>query len=67
MSKGGSGDVLTGVIAALVAEGMTPFEAAALGVFLHGKAGEAASAEKGVYSVLARDIANAINPEKCNF
>ena len=67
MSKGGSGDVLTGVIAALVAEGMTPFEAAALGVFLHGKAGEAASAEKGAYSVLARDIANAINPEKCNF
>lgn len=67
MSKGGSGDVLTGVIATLIAEGMTPFEAAALGVFLHGKAGETASAEKGAYSVLARDIANAINPEKCNF
>lgn len=67
MSKGGSGDVLTGVIAALIAEGMEPFEASSLGVFLHGKAGETASREKGAYSVLARDIANAINPEKCNF
>lgn len=56
MAKGGSGDVLTGMIAALIAQGMAPKEAAPMGVYVHGLAGEAAGRQKGAYSVLATDI-----------
>lgn len=60
MAKGGSGDVLTGVITGLLAQGMDAFEASCLGVFLHGLAGDSARNERGVYSVLARDLAEHI-------
>lgn len=60
MAKGGSGDVLTGVIAALAAQGMEPEEAARMGVYIHGLAGEAAARQKGSYSVLARDLIDGI-------
>ncbi len=60
MAKGGSGDILTGLIAALAAQGMKPEAAAYMGVYLHGLAGEAAAEQKGSYSVLARDILNAV-------
>ncbi|MDR0870226.1 MAG: NAD(P)H-hydrate dehydratase [Planctomycetaceae bacterium] len=43
MATGGSGDVLTGIITSLLAQGFTAFEAAQLGVFLHGAAGDAAA------------------------
>ncbi len=56
MAKGGSGDVLTGVIAGLLAQGMEPEAAAQAGVFINGLAGEAAAKKNGRYSVLARDI-----------
>lgn len=56
MSKGGSGDVLTGVIAALAGQGCAPWESAYLGVYLHGCGGDHAKEEKGIYSVLARDL-----------
>ncbi len=56
MSKGGSGDVLTGIIAGLCVQGMAPGIAAALGVYLHGLAGELMSSRKGYYSVLASDL-----------
>lgn len=56
MSKGGSGDVLTGIIAGLCVQGMVPGMAAALGVYLHGLAGEVMSSRKGYYSVLASDL-----------
>ena len=56
MSTGGSGDVLTGVIAALIAQGMPLFDATALGVYIHGLAGDAAADELGEYSVMASDI-----------
>ncbi|MDR2076915.1 MAG: NAD(P)H-hydrate dehydratase, partial [Desulfovibrio sp.] len=59
LGVGGSGDVLSGVCAALAASGLPPLEAACLGVHLHGRAGEILAREhpKGR---LARDIANAI-------
>ena len=56
MSTGGSGDVLTGIIAALVAQGMPLFEATTLGVYLHGLAGDSAADELGEYSIMASDI-----------
>ncbi len=56
MATGGSGDVLTGMIAALVAQGLTLSQAAKSGVFLHGLAGDRASELRGAASMLAGDI-----------
>lgn len=55
MASGGMGDVLTGTIAGLLAQGLGPFEAARLGVCLHGAAGDAAAAE-GERGLLATDL-----------
>lgn len=55
MAKGGSGDVLTGVIGALLAQGLEPAQAAYGGAYLCGKAGERASAAKGEHSMTAED------------
>lgn len=60
MATGGSGDALCGVIAALMAAGKEPFSAAALGVFLHGAAGDKAAAETGCTSMMVRDILRAV-------
>ena len=60
MATGGSGDVLTGMIAAFLAQGMEPYEAACLGVYIHGLAGDKAAREKGTYSMMAGDIVNSI-------
>ena len=60
MATAGSGDVLTGMIAALLAQGMSPFAAAAVGVRAHGMAGDAAAEELGEYSLMASDIINFI-------
>jgi len=56
MATGGSGDVLTGVIAGLVAGGMDGFDAARLGAHVHGLAGDIAAREVGEVSLLAGDI-----------
>jgi len=56
MAKGGSGDVLTGVVAALLAQGLTPFAAARLGAWVHGTAGDAAAADKGEVSMTPLDL-----------
>ena len=56
MATAGSGDVLTGVILSLLAQRYTPQEAALLGVYLHGKAGDIAAQEYGMESMMARDI-----------
>ena len=60
MATGGSGDVLTGMIASLMAQGMPPFAAAAVGVRAHGMAGDVAAEALGEYSVMASDIIDAI-------
>lgn len=60
MATGGSGDVLSGIIAGLCGQGMTCFEAAKLGVYMHGLAGQEAAIRKGRYSMIARDIVKSI-------
>lgn len=58
LAKAGSGDVLTGVIGAFCARGMEPFEGAALGVYLHGIAGDMYKQKKGSASLLAGELAD---------
>ncbi len=60
MAKAGSGDVLAGIIGALLAQGLPQFDAAKLGVYLHGHAGDKAVEARSVHSLLARDIAENI-------
>lgn len=56
MAKGGSGDVLSGIIASFMAQGVEPFAAAKIGVYIHGLAGDYASIEKSEISMLPSDI-----------
>lgn len=60
MATAGSGDVLTGIIVALMAQGYAPMEAANLGVSLHALAGDAAAEQLGVHSLIASDIVDYI-------
>jgi hydroxyethylthiazole kinase-like uncharacterized protein yjeF len=60
LATAGSGDVLAGVIGALLAAGMDPFEAAACGVAIHGRAGLSCEDRIGRAGVIARDIAGAV-------
>jgi NAD(P)H-hydrate epimerase len=60
MATGGSGDVLTGIIAALIAQGMIPYEATCLAVYVHGLSGDIAAEKKGAPSLMAGDIADTI-------
>ena len=56
MATGGSGDVLSGIIGSLLAQGMNSIDAAVAGVYLHGLAGDYAADELGVRSLIASDI-----------
>lgn len=56
MAKGGSGDVLTGIITAFAAQGMSMTDAACAAVYIHGKAGQMAEKETGSYGMLATDM-----------
>jgi len=56
LAVGGSGDVLTGIIAALIAQGLTPQQAACLGVTLHAKAGDIAAEREGERGMLPSDL-----------
>ena len=59
MAVGGSGDVLAGVITALLGAGLPPLEAAACGAWLHGAAGDRCAAELGQYGMLPTDMLSA--------
>lgn len=63
MGTGGCGDVLTGVIASLMAQGMTAMDAARAGAFYHGRAGEAAQAALGARGVTAMDVCDRLRIE----
>ncbi len=60
MAKGGSGDVLTGIITGLLAQGYSPLESSLLGVFMHGVAGDIAAKQKGMDAMIAGDIIEAL-------
>lgn len=56
MATGGTGDVLTGLIVALLCQGLVPYDAARLGVYLHGFAGDLAAAKFGQITMMASDL-----------
>jgi len=60
MATAGAGDVLTGMLAALAASGMPPFEAAVLAVWAHGRAGDLAAEKLGILGVTALDILDCV-------
>ena len=63
MAKAGSGDVLAGVISGWMVQGKEAEDAAELGTYIHGLSGDLAKFEKGVYSVMARDLIEYISKE----
>ncbi|MBI4582327.1 MAG: NAD(P)H-hydrate dehydratase [Planctomycetes bacterium] len=60
MATGGSGDVLSGVIAGLIGQGLTCLDAAILGVYIHGLAGDRAAVRVGEVSLIATDLIDAL-------
>ncbi len=62
MGSGGMGDVLSGVLGALLAQGLTPFEAASFGVFVHGAAADSVAARRGEVGLLAGDVIAELPP-----
>jgi len=60
MATAGTGDVLTGILAGLIAQGLELRDAAAIGVYLHATAGEIAAKEKSSYSLIASDLIEAL-------
>lgn len=64
MATGGSGDVLTGIITGLLAQGYPSIQAALIGVYFHGKAGDDAAKKKGMNALLASDIVDCLAIEK---
>jgi NAD(P)H-hydrate epimerase len=60
LGTAGSGDVLTGVIAALLAQGLSPLSAACAGVFAHGQSAEEAARTLGSHNLMASDLPDAV-------
>ena len=60
LASGGTGDVLTGIIGGLLAQGLSPFDAASCGVYLHGQAAAALTARQGNAGLLASDLVAAL-------
>ncbi len=61
MSRGGSGDILSGIIGAAVAQGFSPYDAACAAVYLHGLAGDSAAKKLGQEAMLPRDIIDCLS------
>ncbi len=61
MAKGGSGDVLTGIIGSFLAQGMNPLDAALCGVYVHGKSGDICEEKYSSVSMLPRNIVGELN------
>jgi ADP-dependent NAD(P)H-hydrate dehydratase / NAD(P)H-hydrate epimerase len=66
LGTAGSGDVLTGVVGSLLAQGLSPVQAAVCGVFLHGMAGENACRELAVQSLVAGELPDAVARVQAN-
>jgi NAD(P)H-hydrate epimerase len=64
LATAGSGDILAGVIASLAGQGLAPFDAAALGVYLHARAGRDVGARMGGAGLMATDLLSAIPRER---
>jgi NAD(P)H-hydrate epimerase len=62
MATGGTGDVLAGIVGGLVAQGLDPFDAACLGAFAHGLAGDRVALRQGEAGLLARDLLDELPP-----
>ena len=60
MATGGTGDVLSGMVGAFLAQGLTPFDAASVGVLAHGLAGDAAARRWGRLGIIASDLTAAL-------
>jgi NAD(P)H-hydrate epimerase len=60
MASGGMGDALSGILGALLAQGLSVPEAACLGVYVHGDAGDQVAAARGPIGVLASDVIEAV-------
>jgi NAD(P)H-hydrate epimerase len=60
MATGGTGDVLTGLIASLIGQGLSPLQAARLGVYVHGLSGDLVSKQKGQFGLIAGDLVLAL-------
>jgi NAD(P)H-hydrate epimerase len=56
MATGGTGDVLTGILVALLCQGLRPFDAARLAAYVHGRSGDLAAAELGQVALIASDL-----------
>lgn len=61
MATGGTGDVLTGIIASFIGQGLDPYGASVSGVYLHGLAGDIASQKKGIFSMIATDLLDSLH------
>ena len=60
MATAGSGDVLTGIVAGLLGQGLQPIDACRLAVYLHGSAGDLVAETQGKHSLIASDIIESI-------